>query len=127
MNSSDSMRNEARGILAGGIPSPHRFCNTTGGLIMDRYGNLYCTTDVGGSIADPCSGFGTVFTRTPLDAAKTKWQETVLYRFTGVADGQNPMNALTLDAAGALYGTTIYGGTGSCTDFLSNILGCGTV
>src|SRR5215831_7324710 len=32
MNSSDSMRNEARGILAGGIPSSHRFCNTTVGI-----------------------------------------------------------------------------------------------
>jgi uncharacterized repeat protein (TIGR03803 family) len=101
--------------------------NPSGGLIMDRNGNLYGTTDVGGSIADPSSGFGTVFKLTPLDAAKTKWQETVLYRFTGVADGQNPMNALTLDAAGALYGTTIYGGTGSCSDLFSTIIGCGTV
>src|SRR5262249_56733682 len=31
------------------------------------------------------------------------------------------------DATGALYGSTLYGGTGACTDYLSNVIGCGTV
>jgi uncharacterized repeat protein (TIGR03803 family) len=35
---------------------------------------------------------------------------SVLYRFTGGADGANPAAALTRDAQGALYGTTFNGG-----------------
>jgi hypothetical protein len=100
----------------------------SGGLIMDNYGALYGTTDLGGSTADPSgNGFGAVFKLTPLDTERTQWQETVLYRFTSVADGINPMSTLTLDAAGALYGTTLYGGTGTCSDWMYNIIGCGTV
>ena len=98
----------------------------SGGLIMDDSGTLYGTTDLGGSM-DDVFGFGTVFKLTPLDAGKTTWQETVVYRFTSVADGQNPMSTLTLDATGALYGTTLYGGTGACVDYFSNVIGCGTV
>jgi len=101
--------------------------NPSGGLIMDKDGALYGTTDLGGSTANLSSGVGTVFKLTPLNAAKTKWREDVLYRFQGGTDGGNPMSQLTLDAAGALYGTTLYGGTGACTDFLSNLIGCGTV
>ncbi len=102
--------------------------NPSGGLIMDRNGALYGTTDLGGSTADPSGvGYGTVFKLTPLDAGKTAWQETVLYRFASRADGQNPMFTLALDSAGALYGTTLYGGTGGCTDFWSDVLGCGTL
>ena len=100
----------------------------SGGLIMDHYGTLYGTTDLGGITTDPSGkGFGAVFKLTPLDAGRTQWQETVLYRFTSVADGQNPMSTLTFDAAGALYGTTFYGGTGTCSDWMFNIIGCGTV
>ena len=100
--------------------------NPGAGLVMDRYGNLYGTTNLGGNIAS-LNDYGTVYKLTPLDAAKTKWQETVLYRFQGGADGSNPMTALTLDVAGALYGVTLYGGSGRCTDMLGNIIGCGTV
>jgi len=100
----------------------------SGGLIMDKNGALYGTTNLGGVTTDPYGrGFGTVFRLTPLDAGKTTWQETVLYRFTSVTDGTNPMFALTLNGAGALFGSTLYGGTGQCTDILSNIIGCGTV
>ena len=100
----------------------------SGGLIMDNQGALYGATDLGGSTADLSgNGFGAVFKLTPVDAGRTQFQETVLYRFSSVVDGQSPMSALTLDAAGALYGTTLYGGTGPCSDWLSNIIGCGTV
>ena len=95
--------------------------NPSGGLIMDRNGALYGTTCLGGSTSGAATGHGAVFKLTPLDAGRTRWQETVLYRFQGGADGENPMSALTLDAAGALYGTTLYGGAGPC------YLGCGTV
>jgi uncharacterized repeat protein (TIGR03803 family) len=42
--------------------------------------------------------------------------ETVLYSFTGGADGANPSAGLVRDAAGNLYGTTFLGGveSGSC-------------
>lgn len=95
--------------------------NPHAGLIMDQRGALYGVTGLGGSIASVDAGYGTVFKLTPLDAAKTAWQESVLYRFAGGWDGKNPWEALTLDSAGNLYGTTLYGGGGPCYD------GCGTV
>ena len=102
--------------------------NPSGGLIMDKNGALYGTTDLGGSITDPSGiGLGTVFKLTPVDAGKTTWAETVLYRFNSLADGENPMFTLTMDAAGALYGSTLYGGTGPCVDLFSEPVGCGTV
>jgi len=39
-------------------------------------------------------------------------QETVLYSFTGGADGGNPLGVLILDSDGNLYGTASAGGTG---------------
>jgi uncharacterized repeat protein (TIGR03803 family) len=70
-----------------------------GGVIRDSAGNLYGTTYAGGT-----SGQGVVF---KLDTAG---QETVLYTFTGGADGGGP-NAVIRDSAGNLYGTTGGGGT----------------
>jgi hypothetical protein len=101
--------------------------NPSGGLIMDRSGALYGVTNLGGSIANVSGSYGTVYKLTPVDVARTNWQETVLYRFKGGADGANPFFQLALDTAGALYGSTLYGGTGPCTDFFSNPVGCGTV
>ena len=40
----------------------------------------------------------------------TAGQETVLYRFTGGADGGNPWAGVIRDSAGNLYGTTAGGG-----------------
>jgi len=49
---------------------------------------------------------------------------TVIHEFSGIADGGNPVAGLTMDRAGHLYGTTLYGGgIGSCYGGL----GCGTV
>jgi uncharacterized repeat protein (TIGR03803 family) len=69
------------------------------GLIRDAAGNLYGTTEYGGA-----SGAGVVF---KLD---TTGKQTVLYPFTGGADGANPIASLIRDAAGNLYGTTVNGG-----------------
>jgi uncharacterized repeat protein (TIGR03803 family) len=80
------------------------------GLVGDAEGNLYGTTRYGGVY-----GEGTVF---KLDKGG---KETVLYSFTGGADGKNPLAGLVRDAAGNLYGTTSAGGTG-CGG-----AGCGTV
>jgi uncharacterized repeat protein (TIGR03803 family) len=69
-------------------------------LIRDSLGNLYGATFHGGPY-----GAGTVF---KLDKAGN---ETVLYSFTGGADGSNPVAALVRDSLGNLYGTTELGGT----------------
>jgi hypothetical protein len=81
------------------------------GLIMDASGALYSTTFTGG-----VDGNGTVFELTPPAAGKTKWSESVLYSFPGVLrarHGAYPSAGLIMDASGALYGTTDYGGTSS--------------
>jgi uncharacterized repeat protein (TIGR03803 family) len=67
-----------------------------GPLLRDSAGNLYGTTGFGGQFGD-----GTVF---KIDTAGN---ESVLYSFTGGADGTQPYNNLVRDFAGNLYGTTI--------------------
>ncbi len=78
-----------------------------GGLISDRSGNLYGVTGYGGSGSctnGVLTGCGTVFELSPnRQGGRT---ETVIYSFTGGADGQSPLAGLILDALGNLYGTT---------------------
>jgi uncharacterized repeat protein (TIGR03803 family) len=62
-------------------------------LLLDAKGNLYGTTPSGGA-----DGFGTVF------KVDENGKETVLYSFTGGADGGNPYSGLVRDAQGNLYG-----------------------
>ncbi len=97
--------------------------NPVGGLIGDSAGNLYGTTEYGGDL-NGCSGkgCGVVFKLAPGG------QETVLYLFTGGADGANPYARLNRDAAGNLYGTTWNGGaTGNGTVFKVDAAGQETV
>jgi uncharacterized repeat protein (TIGR03803 family) len=82
------------------------------GVISDSAGNLYGTTYLGGT-----SNQGTVFKFTKTGG------ETVLYSFTGGADGSSPRAGLLRDSAGNLYGTTAYGGNLSC----QSGKGCGVV
>ena len=89
----------------------HSFDGTDGAgssatLIMDANGVLYGTAAVGGGSG--CNtgdsvGCGVVF---KLSGNK----ETVLYRFTGGADGAFPWAGLVADASGNFYGTTNGGG-----------------
>jgi uncharacterized repeat protein (TIGR03803 family) len=101
--------------FAGGMDG----ANPYGGLIRDSTGNFYGTTLYGGggtSCYSPVGGCGTVF---KLDKSGT---ETVLYRFSGDADGAWPYAGVLRDEAGNasnLYGTTLRGGDSSCD--------CGTV
>jgi uncharacterized repeat protein (TIGR03803 family) len=84
------------------------------GLIQDSAANLYGTTSVGGA-----SGYGVVFR---LDTTGTV---TVLYNFTGGADGGSPQSGVIQDSAGNLYGTALFGGDLSCK--LGATFGCGVV
>jgi len=73
-------------------------------LIFDASGALYGTTFYGGVY-----GAGTVFTLTPNSDGS--WTESVLYSFSGGADGGYPdWGSLTFDGAGNLYGVTYGGG-----------------
>src|ERR1700690_102290 len=46
----------------------------------------------------------------PVSGAHAKRSETVLYSFTGQADGGNPFAGLIEDKSGNFYGTTVEGG-----------------
>jgi uncharacterized repeat protein (TIGR03803 family) len=71
----------------------------TAPVTRDTAGNLYGTTTRGGA-----TNYGTVY---KLDTAG---HETVLYSFTGEADGGAPYAGVVLDPAGNLYGTAVIGG-----------------
>ncbi len=92
-----------------------------GSLVIDAGGNLYGTTEYGGDLGVLCAGMqgcGVVFKVDPTG------HETVLYSFTGGADGAQPLAGLMLDSTGNLYGTTAGGGIGEC-DYWA--VGCGVV
>jgi uncharacterized repeat protein (TIGR03803 family) len=79
-------------------------------LLFDSKGNLYGTTENGGSGQCGGTGCGTVFELSPQSGGG--WAETILYAFCSLsscADGEAP-GGLILDASGDLYGTTYYGG-----------------
>jgi uncharacterized repeat protein (TIGR03803 family) len=67
-----------------------------GGVVLDKSGNLYGTTTIGG-----VHNKGTVFKVSPAGA------ETVLYSFAGGTDGCNPDAGVVLGKKNVLYGTTI--------------------
>jgi uncharacterized repeat protein (TIGR03803 family) len=86
------------------------------GLVQGTDGNLYGTTEGGGTQND-----GTVFSITPSGTV------TVLHSFCALsecADGYEPYGGLVQATNGDLYGTTYYGGSSSTCPFGE---GCGTV
>lgn len=94
-----------------------------GGLVWDAAGNLYGTTQTGGT-GTGChkAACGTVF---ELSAAGSTWTKATLYNFQGgTTDGEDPVAGLIFDKAGNLYGTTEGGGV----DGGNNCgIGCGAV
>jgi uncharacterized repeat protein (TIGR03803 family) len=92
------------------------------GVVLDKAGNLYGTTGLGG-VVEACggSGCGTVFELSPPTTPGGSWTETVLYSFTDGNDGGVPFAPVTLDEVGNVYGTTHLGGSQNCG------FGCGTV
>jgi uncharacterized repeat protein (TIGR03803 family) len=89
-----------------------------GNLILDPSGNLYGVTFYGGGLSGE-SGNGTVF---EINNSAT---ESLLYKFAPSPNGTNPNGGFVRDSAGNFYGTTTYGGTGSCNNGFAP--GCGTV
>jgi uncharacterized repeat protein (TIGR03803 family) len=77
-------------------------------VTADGAGNFYGTT-YGGGLGQGFSGHGTVFELSPNGFGG--WNETVLYTFTGGADGGQPAySGLIFDKSGNLYGTACCGG-----------------
>ena len=74
------------------------------GVTLDRLGNIYGTTWVGGGTGCGGSGCGTVFKLAPDGT------ETVIHSFDST-DGDGVWGGVILDGKGNLYGTTTYGGT----------------
>lgn len=86
------------------------------GVVLDAAGNLYGTTAGGGGCSAVVAGCGIVFKIAPDGT------ESVLYTFTGGADGAGP-GSLVMDEQGNLYGIAASGGNyvNGCGG------GCGTV
>ena len=91
---------------SGQLNTLYGFPSTAGGaypaiwesVVRDLSGNLYGTTDSGGS-----AGWGIVYQLEP------NGKETVLHTFTGEEDGGSPESNLARDAQGNLYGTNTSG------------------
>lgn len=103
---------------AGWVKStPYRFQGGTdgwlplGSLVMDASGDLYGTTNYGG-VTTPKFGFGTVYELTPSGGS---WTESVLYRFTGQLDGGYPVDGVTFDPSGNMFGLANAFGAGTGT------------
>lgn len=94
------------------------------GVVIGGGGVLYGANAYGG--AAPCSSFatgcGNVFSLTPPMIPGGAWTETVLYNFSGIPDGAEPVGVAIGDG-GVLYGTTAFGGNSLC----EGNLGCGSV
>ena len=71
-------------------------------LLIDSAGNLYGTTEIGGSL-----GGGSVFKLDPSG------EETILYSFgtSSNPDGTSPVSGVIRDSDGNFYGTTAVGGS----------------
>ncbi len=75
-------------------------------VIADKSGNLYSST-LGGGVYN----LGAIIQLFPPAQSGGLWTVSVLYSFTGGADGSYP-GSLAVDAQGNLYGGTQAGGTG---------------
>ncbi|HEX3432087.1 MAG TPA: choice-of-anchor tandem repeat GloVer-containing protein [Rhizomicrobium sp.] len=77
------------------------------GVIRDKKGNLYGTTEAGGGTVCDGYGCGTVFRIAPDGT------EALLHSFQGLPDAFGPTSGLAADNAGNFYGTA-HGGTDNC-------------
>ncbi len=92
--------------FTGAVGSGPDGANPGANLLRDAAGNLYGTTQFGGT-----SGNGTVF---ELVNSNGSYTEKVLYSFAGASatssDGSLPLAGLVMDSSGNLYGTASGGG-----------------
>lgn len=77
-------------------------CTPEGFVLLDQADNIYGTTYQCGAY-----GNGTVYEISPSGSG---WSPSFNYSFAQPPDGIEPVTGLTSDAAGNLYGTTLYGG-----------------
>lgn len=75
------------------------------GVTFDREGNLYGTTELGGTPKG--GGAGVVYRLSPGSAG---WSQSVLVAFNPAQGFANPEGVVSLDAAGNVYSTASYGG-----------------
>jgi uncharacterized repeat protein (TIGR03803 family) len=87
------------------------------GPVLGQDGNFYGTTVEGGK-----SDYGAVYALSPPQRPGKFWAQSVLYSFAGGSDGFAPFGGLNFGRGGALYGTTVAGGTTGC-----NGNGCGVI
>jgi len=92
-------------ITSGSLTPLHSFSGgvdggSPNGVIQETDGNLYGTTETGGT-----SGYGTIYRIT------TSGSLTTIYTFGDGSDGANPNAPLVEGTDGFLYGTTHTGGT----------------
>lgn len=99
-------------VFTGGVDGS----NPGTGLIAGAHGSFYGTASGGPNFA------GLIFRMTPPSWNAGVWTFKTVYDFAGSPDGDGP-TGLTDSPAGAVYGTTLYGGTSqNCGNY-----GCGTV
>lgn len=95
---SESVIYSFQGKTDGAFPS--------GGLAIDKAGNLYGTAAMG----DPICSCGTVYKLKPPTNAGGAWSFRTMHNFTGETDGFAPQTGVVLDSKGAVYGATTAGG-----------------
>jgi len=85
-----------------------------GDIEGENYSYAYGDNGVVVEIASPAVGGGA-------------WTANVIYNFAQSSDAAAPSTNLVADSKGALYGTSLEGGSGSCAGGLPGNGGCGTV
>jgi uncharacterized repeat protein (TIGR03803 family) len=101
-------RSGAESVVHSFEPFTEDGVNTWSGLVRDPAGNFYGMTLAGGGSNPNCGGefgCGVIYEITETGT------ETILYHFTGLADGMWPYGGLIRDEEGNLYGAS-QGGTG---------------
>ena len=86
--------------------SPNDGNQPTGGVIFDRAGNLYGTTQYG---PREWMWRRRVWHRISAGAIVRRLDRKHSYEFQNGSYGENPVGGVTMDPAGNLYGTTPFG------------------